>query len=148
MILRMHPDPRTYIAPETSYRIGLELKAIREAYDDQRAFMHALRDVPGTHGIRDISVAVDSITHRERGPSIVNLTVIIDTEPGIDRVDAESWVTSALDGYSADRPITYEFGTPNPYPPTAPLSIATARAQSGRVRDADELLERLRTIHS
>ena len=130
------PDPRTYIPAEMSARIGSQLTAMTETYDDLREFMEALRNVPGTHGIYDIYVAPSSITNREHGPATLNLAVIVRTERGIDQADARSRVTDALEGYvSKDRRITYDFASSERPPLGAPSSIVAALNQPERVHD-------------
>jgi hypothetical protein len=147
----MHPepDPRTYIPAATRVRIGSQLAAIKEAYPYLCGFMEALRDVPGTHGIRDIHVASDSISLREQGPAIVNLKVIVETALGIDQSDARSRVTDALEGYGEDgRRIVYEFTTFENRPAGALASVVEARTRPTRIRETDDLIDRLRAIYS
>ena len=133
------PDPRTYIAAKTSARIGSQLDAMTHTYHDLREFMTALRTVPGTHGIRDIYVASDSITNREHGPATLNLKVIVETEAGIDQADAQSRVTGALEGYvSGERRITYDYTTFENRPAGALASVVAARSRPERVSKPPE----------
>ncbi|MFT4307762.1 MAG: hypothetical protein ACMXYM_00130 [Candidatus Woesearchaeota archaeon] len=133
------PDPRTYIPADTRAHIGSQLAAMTQSYDDLREFMTALRTVPGTHGIRDIYVASDSITNREHGPATLNLKVIVETEMGIDQADAQSWVTGALEGYvSGKRRVTYDFTTFEKRPAGALASVVAARNHTERAREPHE----------
>lgn len=120
-----------------------------EAYDDHLSFISALRDVPGTHGIRDIYVATESITYRKQEPAFLNLVLIIDTEEGTGQEDARSWITSALDGYlgSGSR-VTYDFTTFDKRPIGALSSVKSTIERKEREHTDDELLERLKTISS
>ena len=145
----MNPDPRTYIPAETSARIGAAIEAITGSYNDHLEFITTLRDLPGTHGIRDIYVASDSITYREHGQAILNLAVIVDTETGVSQEDARSRITSALDDYNTgERRVVYEFTSFEKRPIGALASVRETRNNPSPTSGSDELLDRLRTIHS